>query len=217
MPLLLTIFATIILNYSYSQSQNTNISDFGLGDPKLEIENVAKKSLDAYLNLIPVGNEGQYGFVNRREFSMAKLGSVYRLLTLSDKYFTDKVIDTSRSYIVNTNEFLVPITVNGHYRALLTVARMGGVWKTVGLSSAELAKELELFERSHKRDSPDRFILRIFQLESDFVYIINESPKEGLVYFLNSARQALGISISDTSGHSLSEIMLAAHLKNKIR
>ena len=217
MPLLLTIFATIILNYSYSQSQNTNISDFGLGDPKLEIENVAKKSLDTYLNLIPVGNEGQYGFVNRREFSMAKLGSVYRLLTLSDKYFTDKVIDTGRSYIVNTNEFLVPITVNGHYRALLTVARMGGVWKTVGLSSAELAKELELFERSHKRDSPDRFILRIFQLESDFVYTNNESPKEDLVYPLNSAKLGLGKLISDKLVYSLPDILEAVRNKKNIR
>ncbi len=92
---------------------------------------VANKSIKSYLEKIPAGNEKGYGFDNRQEFEIVKTGNPYHVFTLSNDFFKDDKLPTEKNYLVAVNEWRVPITVNGQYRALLTIAKVKGIWKAV--------------------------------------------------------------------------------------
>jgi hypothetical protein len=142
-----------------------------------EVYRAAVSGLPSFLDLIPVNREHDYGFENREEFDRAVVGRPIQMYLLSDELSP-----------LSIDEWRVPVLVDGAHRALLTVARVDGLWRAVDFGAAVLARELGTFK------SPgEKVLLRCFQRQCDFVVIPAasrnaEGVEEGRVYPLQSAR-----------------------------
>lgn len=156
-----------------------------------QVTDAGTAGFQAFLAKIPVGSESDYGFANRDEIARVTLGQPIQTLTVvPDSLANDLIPD--KEYLVPTNEWRVPLSVDEQMRALLTVAKVDGVWRVVGLGAAGLAKELQAFEVSHEIDPArqGRALLRIFQAHCDFL-IITDSGAPAAIYPLQSAVMAL--------------------------
>lgn len=156
-----------------------------------EILMAAGEGISGYLEKIPEGQEGLYGFSSRSEFARAGLGRPYQVLALDPQFF-EKDADPGKESLRAAGEWMVPVAVDGHYRSLLTLARMEGEWRVVGLGAAGLARELQDLERRlGNPDMPGR-LLMVHALTADFVLeqapLPDESPR---AYLLASARMGL--------------------------
>ncbi len=126
------------------------------------------KNLQSWLQKIPPGQENLYGFNNRNEFSLSELGIPYAVYTLSSDFFNHI---ESGNFLEPTGEWRVPVVVNTQDRALLTVIRENGNWKIVDLGASLLARELQKITQAQKSGNDDLKILRVFQLQSDFLLL----------------------------------------------
>ena len=145
--------------------------------------------LQSWLNKIPGGNESNYGFSNRDEFSLATLGKPYQVFTLSDDFFKEE-IQPGKSYLKATGEWRIPVMVNQENRVLITVFKKNNHWKIVELGGRVLSHELQEFEQ-YPELSKAKFIrlLRIYQLQSDFLFTGDPSLSSGeiILYPMHSA------------------------------
>jgi hypothetical protein len=172
---------------------------FGQGDQPADVVAVAKAGYAAYLEKIPGGQESFYGFSSRDEFSRAEIGKPYQILTLSREFFTEPAT-AGRNYIIPANEWRVSLTVNHQSLVMITVAKMNGVLEVVGIGAAGLAGELNQFEKSHPSSDPGGTILRVYQLDCEFL-LMNSPDDPGSLrgYFLNSANIAFDRAKDDFS------------------
>jgi hypothetical protein len=179
-----------------------------------EISDVANSGYHQYLEKIPQGRESLYGFKNRDEFALAKIGKPYQIFLLKKEFFTDS-ITTNVNYIVPSDEWRVTVMVNNEYRALVTVAKMNGILKVVGIGAAGLASDLGVFEKQHPSSIHYGRILRILQLDCEFLLILPDPLQSGFqTYFLRSADIAFDQSQDDHTSYSLYQVLLM--IKNKI-
>lgn len=138
-----------------------------------EIENkvikAAQDNLASALSKIPGGKENLYGFSSRDEFKSCSIGKPYRVITLNNTFYNDDaVLVAEKNYIIEQNEWRVPVIVNGENRLLLTVTGESETFHVVDLGGVQLAKELR--QKSEKFNlSESRYILRIYPLASDFL------------------------------------------------
>lgn len=126
------------------------------------------ENLQSWLQKIPPGQENIYGFQNRDEFTVCELGDPYAVYTLNSDFFRDK---TSINYLKQTSEWRVPVVVSNQDRALLTVIQENGTFEIVDLGATILARELQGIRNSQKPGKESPKILRIFQLQSDFLLL----------------------------------------------
>jgi hypothetical protein len=174
-----------------------------------EVLSVANVGYINCLELIPKGQEKDYGFNNREEFTIAKIGKPYITATLNKEFFSDTIL-SSKNYIAYTEEWRIPISVNGEYRTLMRVIKMNGKWEVSGLGGAVLAKELGEFEKSHQYENEYGIIFRVYQMVSDFI-LINKN-----IYPLQSAKTALLEIEKKKEMYSLSEglLLIKQHIKH---
>jgi hypothetical protein len=145
---------------------------------------VARSSLTAFLEKIPVGHESRYGFLHRNEFGRATCGTPLRMYTDSMKTNADE----SSNRPVALNEWRVPVLVDGGLRSLLTVAMTDGVPEAVELGGAALAREVNEFEK--KYHGIRRGLFRLYRLRCDFLMLdrTGKGFNEGEFHPLRSAR-----------------------------
>jgi|TARA_B110000238_G_scaffold51561_1_gene56149 hypothetical protein len=172
------------------------------------ISNVAAKELTNYLNKIPIGQEKMFGFNNRGEFSEASIGEPYEMLTLNNDFFNDKFIVRDKDYIMSTGNWRIPIMVNKQNRALLTISKVNNEWHVVKIGAKGLAEELEKFNTNHPLIIKS-YILRVFQLKSDFVLTSKE-----IIYPLTSAKRSFLIEDGENIKYSLYDLLIL--VKSKI-
>ena len=149
----------------------------------------AMNELQVWLKKIPGGNESGYGFTNRDEFSLATLGNPYQVFTLTGDFFKEK-IQPGKNYLKATGEWRIPVRVNQEYRAIITVFNENNKWKIMELGARVLARELQEFERYPELIKNDGLrLLRVFQLQSDFLFAGDPSLSSGeiTVYPMHSA------------------------------
>ena len=128
----------------------------------------AQDNLASSLSKIPEGKENLYGFGSRDEFKSCTVGKPYRVIALNNAFYNDETVLAEKNYIIEQNEWRVPVMVNGENRLLLTVARESETFNVVDLGGMQLAKELQ--QKSEKFSlSESRYILRIYPLVSDFL------------------------------------------------
>ena len=161
------------------------------------VRKAAKAELRTWLKDLPGEELNLYGFRSQSEFLRADVGTPMEIVTLPPEVLRaaaatpDAVFPTPYP----AGEWYVPIVVDGHYRALLSVGRIDGAWKVFGLSAAPLAKELDgmrgqMQNMSGGQGNPK--LLRLFVAQADFLYT---SPEQGgYLVPLKSARNALGIT-----------------------
>jgi hypothetical protein len=181
------------------------------------IIDTAKSGYMGYLDKIPVGQESFYGFNNRDEFAVARIGKPYKIYTLSQDFFNDASLSESKDYLIPTYEWRIPITVNGEYRILLTVAKMNNLYQVVGIGGSGLAKELGEFENKYPSTNQEGQLLRVYQLECDFILSSSGNPLSAVnVYPMTSAKMTLDKSDNKMSSslYSLPQVLL--FIKTKI-
>jgi len=148
-----------------------------------------QNELPSWLNKIPGGNESNYGFSNRDEFSQAILGKPYQVFTLSDEFFKGE-LRPGQSYLKATGEWRIPIMVNRENRVLVTIFKKNKHWKIVELGARGLSHELQEFEQYPELSGATFLhLLRVYQLQSDFLFAGDPSlsSAEIILYPMHSA------------------------------
>ncbi|MFZ4399767.1 MAG: hypothetical protein ACOYO1_07015 [Bacteroidales bacterium] len=177
----LLFFALLIL-YSLSYSQTENVEN--------KVIKIAENNLSVSLSKIPIGMEKYYGFSDRKEFIDASIGKPYRVISLSNEFYSNQKLSTT-NYIQIKNEWRVPVIVKGANKILLTVIRQDTSFEVVDLGGAALAEELQ--QKSKYSFNDELYILRIYPLAIDFFVRISvgSSFSEALYIPLNSAINGL--------------------------
>ena len=189
---------------------------FAQGDNLKDVLAVANAGYKDCLEKIPNGQEVSWGFNNRDEFTIAKVGKPYQTVTLNKGFFNDTIL-SENNYLVFNDEWRVPIMVNGEYRTLLRVIRIKGKWEVTGLGANVLAKELGKFENEHPSVKQYGMILRVYQMVSDFILLpIDNSSSIMNIYPLASAKTALSEKENGKTFYSLSEalLLIKQHIKH---
>lgn len=175
---------------------------------------IARSSLGGFLDKIPPGRESRYGFFNRAEFARASLGVPMRVYT-ADADSADALSGNGPMSPKATNEWRVPILVDGESRALLTVAAVAGQITATELGAAGLSRELGEFKKRYpaRRSA----LLRLHALQCDFV--INDRTGSGFdkadYYPLRSARDLF--RSNDTSPRLRKELFTEIRRLNRQR
>jgi hypothetical protein len=155
--------------------------------PDASVIAVARSSIERFLEKIPPGFEARYGFRNRDEFKRALPGVPLRVyIPFPDSQ--DAKNGNRSDHPVATDEWRVPVLVDGEFRSLLTVTTVAGVLKAVDLGGAALAREFGEFDK--KYSGSQRALFRVGRLKCDF--ILRKRPEssidEGEYHPLPSAR-----------------------------
>ncbi len=127
---------------------------------------VAADNLTLSLAKIPAGQENNYGFKNREEFTVSSVAKPFRVITLNQDFFTDAT-PGDKNYLSMQNEWRVPVALKGNNCILLTVSQQGNDLAVVDLGGAMLAKELQISDIEPA--STNQYILRIYPLTCDFL------------------------------------------------
>ncbi len=194
---------------SRAESLVNPVSDLFVESYQIDlISQVARAEMLDYLNKIPVGQEGMFGFNDRSEFLKAEIGCPYEMITLTNDFINDPQFFSDKNYLVSTNNWRVPILVSNEARALLTVSNIANEWRVVKIGAKGLAFELQMLNQDN-RFSGDLKILRVFQLKSDFLL-----TEGNIVYPLTSGKKLFEIKLTDNVTYSLEDMLML--LKNKI-
>jgi hypothetical protein len=132
----------------------------------------ARDGLRRFLDRIPEGTRASYGFSSPEEIDRAQLGAPYRVWTADPER-------TRAAPLSSVREWRFPVTVDGEYRALLTVSSAnGGPLRAVALGAAGLARELGRHERDRAVPAQaERVLLRLYELRADFVAFPAAPPR----------------------------------------
>jgi len=131
------------------------------GDINLAIKQEASLKVASFLNLIPEGQERNYGFDSRADFSKIKIEEPY--LTYYISYTNAKLT------FVSGNEWRVPVSVDGRYLTLLTAQINNGTVEVVDIGAHVLAQKIQEFEKIHPNNGAQRVIIRNTFLKQDFI------------------------------------------------
>lgn len=171
-----------------------NVSVVIAQDDEVSIEQVveaANQALPGILDLIPVGREEDYGFKDRKEFEIATTGIPLLVYTFSNDFLGNSEFNEEESLLF-TNQWRVPVIVNGGHKALLTVEYYDGKLKVVDFGAGVLAKELGSF-KIVKSSANRRILLRCYKKKCDFFISKDRSKKmsESKIRPLHSAKQLI--------------------------
>lgn len=176
----------------------------------------AEREFHQFINNISVGFENKLGFESRDEFASSILGTPYEMYTIHPESFVTDHINTNNLFI-SLETWRIPVIFNGKSRALLTVAKMEGCWRVVGLGASDLASELDYYRKNQVTTQPDIkiFILRLFQLKTDFLGICDSSNRLESSIFLpmQSARNEIGLDKEAVVFYRFNDLRVL--LKNK--
>lgn len=148
------LFSFILLGSFFSQAQEGRRVDME------SVKKEAKKGLNHYLNLIPVGQEAEYGFTSRADFERVEIGDPYQLILIERE--GDAV------YLNETEFYRVPLKVDQKYVAVITVMKKEGGYEAIDFGAAGLARELEAFEKS-KGSSAQKVLIRNTLIRQDYL------------------------------------------------
>jgi hypothetical protein len=178
-----------------SLAQSPLSDENGLSTEQL-VTKTAAQSLMTWLAKIPAGQERNYGFADRQEFEQAAVGQPVRMATIDPQSILAEA-NPDYKLVKEMKVWRVPVLVKGDYRALLTVARVEGSYHTVEIGAAGLAGELGHFAQAGigKQANDRTYILRIFQLRSDFILVAPAEAEleDGEIYPMQSARMYLAL------------------------
>ncbi len=155
-----------------------------------KILDAAKGRLSHFLSLIPPGHEDDFGFSPKEKLRNCGLARPYRIMTFSKDFSNLHVVHDS-SYLVEFDQWLVPIMYRKDYRVLLTILKPNNTFLATDMGGATIAEELQKKSKG-MRKREKRYLLRIFALSADFVVRNADSSFFDAEYIpLASARLAM--------------------------
>jgi len=166
----------------------------------------AESQLPVFLSKIPEGHEKWYGFKESDDLDLLAVGKPFRMLLFNSDFYST-ALNEEKNYFIIQNEWLVPVTINGESRTLLTMNGNPGNYLIAAMGDSALAKELQ--EQSAGANENDEFyILRIPRLRADFfVTETNNSFSEAhFVPLLNAIIAMPSLSNTSKTSFSLAEM-----------
>lgn len=131
----------------------------GGNEKQAKLSESVQKELRAFLEVIPANLEKEHGFNDRSEFTQALPASIYRIVG----------VDVNGNTF-ETNLYNVVVSVNGEYRAVLTVSETNGVFEIQSIGAALLAKELQALEVLHPMAAnQERVMVNVYNKSAGFV------------------------------------------------
>jgi hypothetical protein len=171
-----------------------------------------KADLKKIITIIPVGEEHQYGFTDRKQFDKVELGTVFQILTPIPDLSPVQYLPPEKAWRPN-GLLKVAVSINSEYRSLLRVEKKDGKYRGISLGEPELAKELNDLNKKYGFNNfknPTR-IVSIEKIASDFLIIPDDtlSMDDSKIYPLESARKVFGKKIKHKG--RLSKVIKAYH------
>ncbi len=130
-------------------------------DERLLVKEEAKLKALYFLDLIPEGQEKEYGFKTRNDFSKIKVEEPYQVYHLT--------LENNELAFVPIYVWRVPISVDNQYATLLTVQINEDKAEVVGLGGQVLAKKIQEFELLYPNTTSQRVMIRNTYLKRDYV------------------------------------------------
>jgi hypothetical protein len=124
------------------------------------VKEAAIDNAATFFQLIPQGQEQDYGFENRNDFSRIRIEEPFQMYYMGYK--------ENKLGFVQANEWRVPVSVDGKYIALLTVAFYEGKAQVVDFGANGLAQKLQESIQQSIIGS-ERILIRSTYLSRDFV------------------------------------------------
>ena len=125
-----------------------------------QVKEAAVQGVSSFLNLIPQGQEQDYGFNSRADFDKVIIGEPYQT------YFVVK--QANELLFADGNQWRVPLVVNGEFVALATVQLQDAKGQVVDFGATRLAKELQSFEKEYK-GANEHVLVRNTVLVQDYI------------------------------------------------
>ncbi len=141
------VFVLFIICYSQVAVGQSAIDD--------NVKQFAEKNIQTVLEKIPINDEKSFGFDNREEFKLAEIGEPLEFVFYASTNNSSKV-------------WRAPVVVNGEYRALLNVQKVGNEYKVTDFGASVLAKDIQESININKDWKIDG-ILRMNSITSDFL------------------------------------------------
>jgi hypothetical protein len=124
------------------------------------VKEAASENASHFFQLIPQGQERDYGFENRSDFSRIKVEEPFQMYYMNYK--------ENKLGFIEGNEWRVPVSVNGKYIALLTVIFDQGKAEVVDFGANVLAQKLQESQQQLAAGS-DHILIRNTYLSRDYV------------------------------------------------
>ncbi|MCJ7587209.1 MAG: hypothetical protein MUQ00_04820 [Candidatus Aminicenantes bacterium] len=203
------------------------LSSFG-GAPTSEtgdqaaVLKAARLGLPVFLKELPEDQRPHFGMFKPEDIFKAEPGLPFPVYTLDPKDL--RTLSASRTLgtiLKETGDWYVPVLVDREWRLLLTVSKMEGKWQTVGISEADLAAEIGMFQArwlglaeatAVPRESGMKF-LRVFQASADFMYVL--APGREFLWPFQSGLRALEIVESDLMTAEVALPLLKTAIREK--
>jgi hypothetical protein len=145
----------------------------------------ASRQLGGWLDVIPAGQEEDFGFRSRDEFSTASLGKPYAMFGLR-----------KGALPVFLNSWRIPVLVSGEFRALAHVKWQEGRFMMVSIGSPNLAAQLEVHSKAVglAADTKEGVILHSFPYKGDFLVCPPSSEGAGEVATIRARSMSAAVS-----------------------
>ncbi len=157
------------LLYSQSNSQEQD-----------KIQRTVSENMHIFTDSIPNYLLPNYGFNNRNEIQKAIIENPIKVYTIKNKE------------MIPTNTWRIPISIDGEYRALFTVIKEdNGEYLLVDFGAIRLAKEIQ-----KRINGSTIYLLRIFELQTDFVFY-GDFNKASTLFYPIKATESPAILFSD--------------------
>ncbi len=131
-----------------------------LSDNHELVKKVSERDVHYFLNLIPQGQEMEYGFNSRSDFDKVEIGEAYEV------YFVKRA--QGEVTLMESNTYRVPLLVNGQAVALLSVVSNEKETKVVDFGAVKLARTLQALSKK-AGNAEDKVLIRNTYLSKDYL------------------------------------------------
>lgn len=152
----------------------------------------AEGQLEAFVGKIQPGFAKDYGFKEGDDLENCTVTKPYRVLAFNNEFYKDSLTENT-NYIDIQNEWLVPVTVKGEHRVLLTVNGQSGNYKIASMGYPEMAKELEIKSAAYSENDV-YYVLQVPSLNAYFFVSEKENSFADAEFIpLDAAKSALPV------------------------
>jgi hypothetical protein len=127
-----------------------------------------KQGFTEYIEKIPEGHESYFGFNERSEFKIAKLGRPYNIYVINYE-----ALEIESEALIETNLWYVPVFINEEIRCFLKVRVEDPEFRVVGIGLKEVAYDVNHFEQMEKNIGETNNAMIIDEMSNIYVMLSN--------------------------------------------
>jgi hypothetical protein len=159
----------------------------------------AQEGIQTFLKDMSLSQLQRLGFKSREEADRATLGEAFQIHAIWEFLHLQKdyELENIKPLAVPLESWQFMVLSHGEPKAMLTVDRIGNQWKAVSLGGSNLAVALRKVAQKYPPSAGFKGkILRMYQLDADFVEMTKGGEDVGIV-LLPSSKRAMGFEKAD--------------------